>query len=251
MTKLMSAEKRNPSPLQEAIFELHWALEETDLGVLHDKDFDLAIGIFKDRVKTAFPVHERLQSASTHPIRMLGIPSHQFWKKDYQSPVLQFGPGVLTVNDIGADYAWKGRYKDAVKMAIKHWEASYSERKVVESIRLQYLNGVDIGTMPPDVFVDELLQTRIHNGFGRPGKVGQFAIAQAFELEDGSTLTLNISNGKNNTTGVNSVFFRIILEKSEGEIPVTSIMAWTTFAHAEISKFFKDLLHPSYYERFF
>ncbi len=240
----------NPkTPLQEAIFELHWALDEGKFGMLYDKGFDVAIGILKEKVKPNFPVHERLQAEGVPHIQMLGIPAHQFWKTDYQSPVIQFGPGILTVNDIGEGYAWKGRFRDAIKLALKHWAVSYASPKTVESIRLQYLNSAEIGDLSPEVFVAEMLQTRIVNGFARPGAMDQLAIVQTFLLKDGSTLTLNIMDGKNNTTGTNSVFWRIILEKSEGEIPVDGILDWATYAHDEISRFFQNLLHPTYYDR--
>jgi uncharacterized protein (TIGR04255 family) len=237
-------------PLQEAIFELHWALDEGDFGMLHDKGFDLAIGLFKDKVKASFPTHERLQPESVPQVQMLGIPAHQFWKEGYQSPVLQFGPGILAVNDIGEDYAWKGRLRDAIKTAIKHWSTSYGSPKKVESLRLQYLNGMDIGALSPVLFTTEMLQTHVVNGFSRPGTVEQFAIAQVYRLDDGSTLTLNITDGKNNTTGENSVFWRIIMEKIGEEIPVEDILDWANFAHDEISKFFRNLLHPTFYDRF-
>jgi uncharacterized protein (TIGR04255 family) len=86
-------------PLLEAIFELRWELQEQAPGLKLDPHYKILIGSLYDRVKDEYPFHEELPTA-TIPDEISGyIVKHRFRKSENGWPLIQLGPGVVTLND--------------------------------------------------------------------------------------------------------------------------------------------------------
>ena len=92
-------------PLVEAIFELRWELEEQVSGAKTDPHYKILIGRMYDRVKDDYPYHEELPTA-TIPDEIAGyIIQHRFRKDKDMWPLIQVGPGIVTLNDTEG-YVW-------------------------------------------------------------------------------------------------------------------------------------------------
>jgi hypothetical protein len=96
-------------PLVEAIFELRWELQEHEPGMKIDPHYKILIGRIYDRinrVSAEYPFHEPLATA-TIPDEMVGyVVQHRFRKGENEWPLIQIGPGVITLNDTKG-YVWE------------------------------------------------------------------------------------------------------------------------------------------------
>src|SRR3972149_1548349 len=88
-------------PLVEVIAEVHWHIERlltVPDGGLDPHFADLLAGLVKALPDAGFATIERLSPAEL-PIELLADkPIMRFWPGPNQWPVVQVGPGVMTVN---------------------------------------------------------------------------------------------------------------------------------------------------------
>lgn len=95
----MTSRVLNNKPLVECILEMRWALVEQAPGLSQDPHFPLLLGRLYDRLNADYPVHEQLPAAEV-PSELVGhTVQHRFRRKAEGWPLVQVGPGILTVND--------------------------------------------------------------------------------------------------------------------------------------------------------
>lgn len=140
-------------PLVEAIFEMKWKLQEPNPGVTIDPHYKILIGRLYDRLAKEYSYHEQLPTAS-FPDEMLGhIVQHRFRKGKDLWPLIQIGPGILTVNDT-ENYIWTDFEKRCTQAVESLFEA-YPESKInlqIEGLLLRYINAVDFDYKRNDIF---------------------------------------------------------------------------------------------------
>ena len=100
---------KNP-PLIEVIFELRWSLEDSDA-------FSRSQFLFEDLYSTfskEYPFRENILDITTIPLPILnGQPVRRFRKAENSYPLLQVGPGILTLNSDNRNYIWEDFKKNA------------------------------------------------------------------------------------------------------------------------------------------
>ena len=122
----MSREPLTRAPLVEYVFEVHWAntLDVQGWSALYE-EYELTLGRLYDRLK---------QSGYPIPIRLASLPreafitfarndfiTHRFLKSTAQTvgqltyPLIQFGPGVGTLNVDGPNYKW-GEFREQISI---------------------------------------------------------------------------------------------------------------------------------------
>lgn len=142
-------------PLVEAIFELRWKLERAaDPANARDPGFKILFGRFFDQVREKYPVVIDLPSSLMPEEMVPHVVRHQFRTGHDAWPLLQLGPGILTVNDT-AGYSWPG-FKDNLVQALSATFDSYPEDlysfQPTEAV-LRYIN-----TIPVDPAKDKLIE---------------------------------------------------------------------------------------------
>lgn len=241
----MSSIKPKNAPLKEVIFELHWECVIDSGGLQFDAGFDLAQGKFADRLKQEFPLHRKLIPDGI-PLKIFGAPMHQYWKGEFQWPVVQHGQGMIAVNDVEHGYEWANTYKPLIIRSIKNLVDSYEEPLKFIKIKLQYIDAWDIDDTAPEDFMKKNLQTEIINNYPLPGTLIGFNIQQSFELTDSSIMNLSISNGINNQNQKKSVVWTTTVEK-QALLSFDDIETWVETAHSENSNMFKKMLNSEFY----
>ncbi len=90
---------KNP-PIIEAIFELRWKIRENGdpLIKLIDKKFKFFPGRFFDRIKKNYPEVEVLPNSTMPDDLNEYLPRFRFRNQPNSYPLIQIGPGVITVN---------------------------------------------------------------------------------------------------------------------------------------------------------
>lgn len=156
-------------PLVEAIFEIRWALQQEG-DTLSDPFFPLLVGRFHEKIKENFPFWNKLPPAEMPAQITPYMAHHQFRKIENGWPLIQIGPGLLTVNDTDG-YLWDD-FEEFCVTAIQALFEAYPEAEKnlkitfvnLRYIDADYLEDVDINTFVqklkvnisvPDVLFDD------------------------------------------------------------------------------------------------
>jgi uncharacterized protein (TIGR04255 family) len=92
--------------LRETIFELRWGLAAQAPGVgAVDPGFELLLGRLYERLRGDYPDLVNLPAAQLPASHSAHTVRHQFRSAGRSWPLVQIGPGVLTLND-AADFDW-------------------------------------------------------------------------------------------------------------------------------------------------
>lgn len=165
-------------PLGEAIFELQWALKLIEQGGQRDPGFNILYGRFYDHLKSEYPFIEDLD-ASRMPEEMIPhVVRHRFRPATGAWPVVQIGPGIMTVNDTEA-YTWRD-YAPRVEAAIKALFEAYPfhlHELLPTVAKLTYINAVLFD--PKKESMTDFLRENLHLSLNiEPGLFENPAIAR-------------------------------------------------------------------------
>lgn len=151
-------------PLVEAIFESRWDLQESSTGAKEDPHYKLLIGRLYDKLEGEYPFHEQLPTAAI-PDEIAGyVVQHRFRKDRDAWPLVQIGPGVVTVNDTEG-YVWEDFERKVMRVVGVLFEAYPESRKNLRFNRLllRYIDAIvfDYGKKDVFRFLHEQLKTRV------------------------------------------------------------------------------------------
>jgi len=150
-------------PLVEAIFELQWALSSGQEQGDIDPGFRILLGRLYDRVRGDYPFLENLPQAQ-FPEELTGrLVRHRFRVAKDSWPLVQVGPGVLSVNET-QEYAWSDfcpRLIQAVKALLESYPTDIHQLKITQ-VALRYLDAIPFEEETPLLqFLKEYLHTTI------------------------------------------------------------------------------------------
>lgn len=139
-------------PLLEAIFELRWELQEPVHGVKIDPHYKLLIGRIYDKVNDQYPHHEQLPTATMPDEIAEYVVQHRFRKAKDEWPLIQIGPGIITLNDTES-YNWD----DFEKRIIYLIDALFNiypetEKLLVNRLQLRYIDGINFDYDKDEIF---------------------------------------------------------------------------------------------------
>lgn len=146
-----SRELKN-KPLVEALIEVKWALTSPVPGVQIDPHYKLLLGRFYDKVYSDYPEHEQLPSA-TMPDELIGyMVQHRFRSGPGEWPLIQIGPGILTLNDTDK-YTWSDFRHRSIN-AINRLFKSHPKPSdlTINSVLLRYIDAVEFDYKSQDLF---------------------------------------------------------------------------------------------------
>ena len=136
------------APLVETILELKWELptvpHQANPQMKIDPDYNLLVGILSEKLKPEYPFYERLIQASM-PEELAGyIVQHRFRAAENKWPLVQVGPGILTLNETER-YDYKNDFSDRIKNLISNFFISYPNRKNlrIKELTLRYIDSVE------------------------------------------------------------------------------------------------------------
>ena len=143
----------NNKPLIEAIFELRWGLQDRAPGIKIDPDYKILIGRIYDRVNEEYSYREQLPTA-TIPDEMVGyVVQHRFRKDKDKWPLIQIGPGIITLND-AEGYVWKDFEERISKVVDNLFEAypNAEDNLKVNGLILRYIDAIGFNYEEEDLF---------------------------------------------------------------------------------------------------
>lgn len=250
----------NP-PLIETIFELRWEIEnDQQSGRMRDPSYPMMYGSLYERLKKDFPIIEDLPSTQAHPETTPFVPRHRMRRERNGYPLLQVGPGIVTVND-AKGYSWTA-FRALVLRVIE----SISDLYPIDTMPLnfikseiRYVNGIrfDIARENPLHFLAEKLHTKVEldselfelNALNeRPNSVG-LNVSYALEKPMGN-LAVSVNMGQFEGK---PAFIQQTLIQSFGDLvptDATTFAAWLEEAHGVAENCFHVFCKGSLMEKF-
>jgi len=210
-------------PLVEAIFELHWSLQDSPGAASIDPHFEVFFGRFYDRVLKDYPIHVRLPTASMPAEIAQFVPRHQFRRVANGWPLIQIGHGVATLNDTDA-YDWDD-FRIRVESLLSTLYDTYPSGSLrPEWAQLRYIDAIafDYGKENAFDFLKNHMKTRIELNEGLFKDTGVTHSPLGFDLRFGfaseqpkGTMTQRLVTGE--SKGKKSLIWETIVQSSSVE----------------------------------
>jgi uncharacterized protein (TIGR04255 family) len=241
-------------PLLEAIFEARWELQRVPSAgpeFARDPHYKFLLGNFFQKVREKFPHHEELPAASA-PEELTPHTVHHRFRLDAKSwPVLQIGPGVLTVNETG-NYVWEGFEKLINAMVPTLIEAHPQSKELrFEMLMLRFLNGIALDFTKVDLLA--FLSSRMNVNISLPPSIFRdespsrtprhLASELAFPCtQPKGTFLLKFATG--HRENVPALLFELWFMSRGAEVPTLpdGFAEWATAAHAVVETSFFHLI---------
>ena len=139
-------------PLVEAIFELRWDLyEQLPTGEKVDPYYKVLSGGIYNKLREDYPLIESLPAADV-PERFSGHIVQSRFRSESKWPLIQIGPGVITLNDTEG-YIWEDFRKRALDLTDVLFNMHPEpERLKLNKAMLRYIDGIEFDYEQVDIF---------------------------------------------------------------------------------------------------
>lgn len=146
-------------PLIEAIAEIKWG-KESEL----DPGFEIIVGRLYERLQAEYPeIEDLLPIVQVPPAMTIHVVRHRFRRKKEGWPLVQIGPGILTINETEA-YHWSD-FSSRVKSALaKLYDAHPSRESInISQLLLRYINALEFDYLSQDLmaFLSKKMRTYV------------------------------------------------------------------------------------------
>lgn len=249
----------NP-PLVEAIFELRWNLQEIERGIKKDPEYKLLVGRIFENVKTEYPSYEQLPTANM-PDEIAGyIIQHRFRKNKDEWPLIQIGPGIVTLNDT-EEYLWEN-FKEKIVYLLETLYGTYPDAETnltVSGLVLRYIDAVPFDFENDDIFTylkeKFKVDVKLYQKLFEEQKVKAFPkgldLKFSFDSEKPKgRMNLRFARGKKKE--VDALIWETIVQSIPEDTPNNKdeIVSWTKDAHDLTKDWFCNLIEGELMELF-
>lgn len=233
------------APLVEVIFELRWKIDPIEFETIQYLQADLYPLIRKE-----YPHREALESL---PVQYgVNLPSHRFRREIKGYPLVQVGPGMISVNTTDETYFWD-KFEAEISNVVEKLNQVYDfkESHKPQAI-LQYVDFVKFDFEKDDVF--DFLKKKLHisinheQTFYKP-TLNAFNLNYGFQFKDPlGQLVLQINRGNNPKHGegiaIQSSLSNEVIPKPK------EIGEWLNKSHELLSSMFKAMTSGALYDHF-
>lgn len=247
-------------PLVEAIFELRWELQEPAQGMKIDPHYKILIGRIYDRVRNEYSFHEPLPT-STMPDGIAGyVVQHRFRKGKDKWPLIQIGPGIITLNNTEA-YVWEDFEKRIYQLLRVLFEAYPDSENNLKTngLLLRYIDAVEYNYEKEYIFnfLEEKLKTKIQIHGELFKKTGVSNSPLGFDLKFSFPSTkpkgvvhLRFVRGKRK--GIDALVWETQVQSVGVDVPKVKdkITTWVVSAHELTDDWFFKMIEGELLRRF-
>lgn len=247
-------------PLVEAIFELRWELQEPMPKMKIDPQYKILIGRIYERVSEEYSFHEQLPTAAI-PDEIAGyVVQHRFRKDKDKWPLIQIGPGIITVNDTEG-YVWEDFEKRIIQAVNTLFEA-YPDAEnslKVNGLLLRYIDAIVFDFEKEDIFsfLRDPLKTNINlyqelfEGTGVEKLASGFDSRFSFPaVKPKGVVHLRFARGKKRE--LDALIWETMVQSIAEDVPKTKeeIAIWIKGAHDLTDDWFFKLIEGELLRRF-
>ncbi|HAC16345.1 MAG TPA: hypothetical protein DCE78_10445 [Bacteroidetes bacterium] len=240
MSKLPNA------PLQEVIFELRWQItQKSTLG-----KYQFLLGDLYSQLKKEYPYRETLVPVEI-PIELLvNSPAHRFRVGQNQYPLVQVGPGIITLNTTDDNYFWEDFYSKAEVLMNSFFEV-YPADSELFTPTLLYLDFFQFNfkTDNVDEFLNRNLKITISQNFLHEKSNPYNLDIGLFYHVDLGNLSVSLKKGKN-TKNQDGIVMQMSLKGNSSTVENLQVLDWLNSSHTFLSDLFKDITKGELYNSF-
>jgi len=247
-------------PLVEAILELKWTLPAPSVpGIEGDPHYRLLLGRFSERMQGVYPFHEPLPTAQVPDAMVAQMVQHRFRTSEGGWPLIQVGPGIMTVNETDG-YTWNDFKNRCAEAVTNLFEAHPAKQKfAVQDLTLRYIDAVEVDFSRESVFkfLQEKMKTNVSlpEGLFDGGRVNRnpaaFNWQASFPHDDpGGLVTLRFAVGKRR--GNPALIWETLVQAARERIPAIpdGFSEWLGKAHDLTDDWFFKLIEGDLERRF-
>lgn len=256
----MPIEMLKNKPLVEAIFELRWELKEVRPHLRVDPHYKVLIGRVYERLSDEYPVHQELPTAMMPDAIAAYTVQHQFRKGKGQWPLVQIGPGIITLNDTDR-YIWsdfESRIHLILDALFQAYPGSANDLRI-SGLLLRYIDAVTLDYLKEDVFDFLKQQLKVNvvvdSGMFDDTGVGKlpldFNIAFSFpSAKPKGAVGLRFIRGKKGEA--DALVWETLVHSVGQDAPTDKeqITAWVKDAHSLTHDWFFKMIEGELLERF-
>lgn len=246
-------------PLIEAIFELKWDLTKISEGLNIDPHYKILVGSLYSKLKNEYPFHEPLPAASIPDDIAAHVIQHRFRKGKNQWPLIQIGPGILTVNDTEG-YIWED-FEKKIASAINTLLETHpdSERLKINSLLLRYIDTLEFDFTSDNIFdfLAAQMKTTVKPYPELFNNTGVGAVPLAFDwrfsfpcVKPEGVIHLRFIRGKKENA--DSLIWETMVQSTSEKVPLIreNLTGWLNDAHTLTDDWFFKLIEGELERRF-
>ena len=237
-------------PLAEALLEIKWGVPIPGEAPVGDPGYPLIVGCLYERVRGDYPEVEHLVPQDM-PVSMTpNMVRHRFRRAKGQWPLVQVGPGVLTLNETRG-YRWNSFKDRAVSLLPELYKVYPADHRLhVDSLLLQYINVQEFDF--EKVSVLEFLRSKMRTVIELPRDVFARGDVQNWPLGLHLSLTfptaapkgaLDLNFGVGKAGDRPALIWELIFRSLRGDVPPLpdAFEEWLTGAHDLVEQWFFEL----------
>lgn len=249
----------NNKPLVEAIFELRWNLKEVSPNSFLDPHYKILIGSMYEKLKHEYPYPESLPSASIPEHIASYIVQQRFRKAENKWPLIQIGPGIITLNDTEG-YVWED-FEQRLKGLLEAFYEVYPEVEKLHfnSLILRYIDAIDFDYVNDNILtflqqymdINVSLKKDLFTDASVRNNPINFDLSLSFPCsEPNGAISLRFVSGQKD--GKESFLWETIVQAANQETPKTKgdILNWLDRAHSLSSDWFFKIIQGELERRF-
>ena len=257
----MTSEKLQHAPLVEAILEIKWKLLEQSPGVSVDPNYKILVGRLYDRLEKNFPFHEPLPTASMPDDMFPYVVQHRFRLGKGKWPLVQIGPGIVTLNYADESYGWDDFESRSISLLDTLFSVypNPAEDLSINNIVLRYIDAIPFDFSKNDVSHFILENLKINLAFPseflsipqiqqKPSKID---LNFAFPITNPKgRINLRFATGTSDDT--KALIWETIVQSNQTDLPSLPIgfKDWLSAVHDITHNVFFKLIEGPLMERF-
>jgi uncharacterized protein (TIGR04255 family) len=215
-----------------------------------DPQYGLLLGRFSAKIESEYTYHEALNEAQIPDAMIPYMAQHRFRKAQNAWPVIQLGPGVMTLNDTDG-YEW-GNFKPRCEKAVSSLFDAYPKQGSlkIESLTLRYIDAADADFANVNIFsfLKEKMKTTIHlpDELFADEKIKKvpviFNMETSFSHSDIGLITLRVGLGQRSSK--QALIWETIVQAKQDLLPELpgKISDWLEKAHNLTDDWFFKLI---------
>lgn len=236
------------APLVEVIFEIKWDINNKAELI----DFQYLHGDLYSILKDKYSIRENLFPPEVPIEALRGMPIFRYKNPEKGHPLIQIGPGILSINTVNEFYVWED-FRDNINDVINKLNTIYpkiNNLKIIPAlvyIDFFNINKEDINSFD---FINEKFNINIKSDFliDLEKQISDVNVSLNYKVGENS-LSLNIVDGKIN----NSTDGLVLQTKVFGKKDIyneTQLKGWLNSSHDLSSSAFKSVVKEDFYKTF-
>lgn len=236
------------APLVEVVFELKWDIKmKSDLD-----DFQYLYGDLYANLRNEFPNRERLTPLEIPFDALINIPVFRFTKNDNKYPLIQIGPGVISINTLNDFYVWED-FRDNIHKLLDILKDIYPKFQTLKIkpalIYIDFLKFKETDSSGYN-FINENLNISVNSNIlnNIESTISDINVNANYQIGT-DLLSIRINEGKaNNST--DGLVLQTKVNGNEQSYDKDTLKEWLESAHLLSSKTFKSLIKENLYKTF-